>query len=145
MTMCLDLLATVISVFVLFIFHHPVSSRPCRCIRVFCKCIAGVLCIESTTKKDGYQNSVCKSCNSIDSISDTGATNSMTRVEGMEELLRQSRILNDKVVSDNANNCIIEEWRFLAIVIDRMCFCCMFVFIAVSSIMVLNKDASSSY
>ncbi len=143
MTMCLNLLTTVISVFVLYIFHHPVTSRPCRCVRIICKHLAQLLCINTTRKKSlvskiAYAQSTLTP--PTNATTENGTVPPITKIEGMDELLYHSRVLADRVTSDDDDGAVLAEWRLLAQIVDRICFCVVFIFITVSTTLVMMKD-----
>jgi len=55
-------------------------------------------------------------------------------------ILAELRMLTTKVKEDARDKKVGSEWRFVAMVVDRLCFCVFFVFFCVATVVVFRQQ-----
>ena len=141
--MLLAMIATVTSIFVLYVFHHSSRTRPPKCVQkivsLFVKIFFITAAPRNKTKLDLKNESVLVNnrVTSLFKMETSSATPSSAKQDekpdenevvnemlGMTEVLTHLRTITSKLQEDRDDTEVTDEWQLLGVVIDRLCFIC---------------------
>jgi len=75
-----------------------------------------------------------------DMIGDTGVGGATSLQAQVAAILAELRLLTMKVKEDAKDKKVTSEWKFVAMVVDRLCFCIFTVFFVVATVVVFRRQ-----
>ena len=75
-----------------------------------------------------------------DMIGDTGVGGATSLQTQVAAILVELRLLTLKVKEDAKDKKVTSEWKFVAMVVDRLCFCIFTAFFVVATVVVFRRQ-----